>query len=221
VHQRFGSPRALRSASLAVDAGEVLALLGENGAGKSTLMQILAGALRADGGSMTIRGEAYAPSGTLEARAAGVHAARGEFVAFVADHVYPDPGWAEAVIAAYDEGPWAGVGYSFRNANPDTYASRAAMLADFGPWLAPTRSGETDHLPTNDVSYRRSLLAGFGDELAELLTAEPLLLEQRDELLDQQGYPSGASLHELRKLRQLPHRALERFAQQRLERFKR
>jgi hypothetical protein len=119
------------------------------------------------------------PGSTLgEARAVGLAEANAEFVAFLADHCYPEPGWATALISAYRNGPWAAVGYAFSNANPDTYGSRAAALADFAPWLAHTSSREVDYLPPNDVSYRRSALIEFGSEIGELLTAEPLLLEE-------------------------------------------
>ncbi len=46
----FSGVPALRSATLAVAAGEVVAVMGENGAGKSTLMRILSGALKQDSG---------------------------------------------------------------------------------------------------------------------------------------------------------------------------
>ena len=52
VHKSFGATRALHGVSLAVEAGEVHALVGENGAGKSTLMKVLSGALRPDRGEM-------------------------------------------------------------------------------------------------------------------------------------------------------------------------
>jgi len=72
VSKSFGATRALTAVDLAVEAGQVMALIGENGAGKSTLMKILAGALHADSGEMTIDGKAYAPRGPQAAREAGV-----------------------------------------------------------------------------------------------------------------------------------------------------
>ena len=46
----FGGTVALRDVSLELQAGEVLALLGENGAGKSTCVKLLAGVYRPDPG---------------------------------------------------------------------------------------------------------------------------------------------------------------------------
>ena len=72
VRKRFGATVALAGVDLCVNAGEVLALVGENGAGKSTLMKILSGAHQADGGEMFLDGAAYRPRDPLEARRAGV-----------------------------------------------------------------------------------------------------------------------------------------------------
>jgi len=52
----FAGTRALQGASLRLNRGEILALLGENGAGKSTLIKILAGVYQPDDGSITLAG---------------------------------------------------------------------------------------------------------------------------------------------------------------------
>src|SRR5689334_1723809 len=70
--KRFGATVALDGVNLDVRAGEVHALIGENGAGKSTLMNIVAGALEPDRGTMSIDGHDYAPSSPLDARKSGI-----------------------------------------------------------------------------------------------------------------------------------------------------
>lgn len=58
IEKRFGGVRALRGVDLEVNAGEVVALLGENGAGKSTLMKCLGGIHQPDGGQILLDGQA-------------------------------------------------------------------------------------------------------------------------------------------------------------------
>jgi simple sugar transport system ATP-binding protein len=56
VDKRYGARDVLRGAKLAVRAGTVHALVGENGAGKSTLVKVIAGLVRADGGTVRTAG---------------------------------------------------------------------------------------------------------------------------------------------------------------------
>ena len=62
----------LADVSLALRAGEVLALTGENGAGKSTLSKLISGLETPTTGHMSFRGQAYAPGSRSEAERLGV-----------------------------------------------------------------------------------------------------------------------------------------------------
>jgi ribose transport system ATP-binding protein len=72
IHKSFGPTIALDGVDLELREGEVHALIGENGAGKSTLMNVIAGSLRPDQGTMEIHGEPYTPSNPLDARTHGI-----------------------------------------------------------------------------------------------------------------------------------------------------
>lgn len=54
VSRRFGYRAVLRQVSLDLYPGDVLLLIGSNGAGKTTFLRVLAGLLRASGGSITL-----------------------------------------------------------------------------------------------------------------------------------------------------------------------
>jgi ribose transport system ATP-binding protein len=72
VRKCFGATVALDGVDLAVQRGEVLALVGENGAGKSTLMKVLSGAIQPEEGRMWLDGSHYEPRDPFDARRAGV-----------------------------------------------------------------------------------------------------------------------------------------------------
>ncbi|MFC7550604.1 ABC transporter ATP-binding protein [Plantactinospora sp. GCM10030261] len=56
LRKSFGATPALRDASLAVTAGELVAVMGPSGSGKSTLLHCLAGIVRPDAGSVRYAG---------------------------------------------------------------------------------------------------------------------------------------------------------------------
>ena len=56
ISKAYPGVQAVSDVSIDVDAGEVIALLGENGAGKGTLMNVLGGLTRSDSGEILIEG---------------------------------------------------------------------------------------------------------------------------------------------------------------------
>jgi D-xylose transport system ATP-binding protein len=72
LEKRFGATLALDDVSLALDKGEILALLGDNGAGKSTLIKILSGVVKPDKGTILIDGEEVSIGSPSEARELGI-----------------------------------------------------------------------------------------------------------------------------------------------------
>ena len=72
LQKSFAATRALAGASLSLEAGEIVALMGANGAGKSTLVNILSGAFPADSGAIRFNGQPYAPRSPAEAAASGI-----------------------------------------------------------------------------------------------------------------------------------------------------
>jgi simple sugar transport system ATP-binding protein len=72
IVKHYGSVEALRGASFDVDAGEVVALIGDNGAGKSTLVKCLSGAEIPDSGTIQIEGKPVTLNSPVEARRLGI-----------------------------------------------------------------------------------------------------------------------------------------------------
>jgi simple sugar transport system ATP-binding protein len=86
---------ALDNAGFELRPGEIHALLGENGAGKSTLMQVMAGYLRPNAGSVFVEGKRRRFSSPSEALASGV--------GMVRQHPHPAPGfkvWEDCTLGA-------------------------------------------------------------------------------------------------------------------------
>ncbi len=110
-----------------------------------------------------------------EARAEGVKLAEAPIVGFLDDHSFAMAGWAEALIEAHN-GPWAGVGGEIYNMSSAVGAADPIYLMGHGRWVPPAKRGVIDLLPTHDTCYKRDILLSYGDDLALLLMAEPVLM---------------------------------------------
>lgn len=72
VHKWYGSVHALRGVNFSVNTAECMALIGDNGAGKSTLVQIIAGFIPMDKGTIYRKGKKVNISSVKDGRKLGI-----------------------------------------------------------------------------------------------------------------------------------------------------
>ena len=105
------------------------------------------------------------------ANAEGFRHARAPVVVFAEDHCFADPGWAEALIRRHEIG-CAAAAPRIRNANPATALSWCDLLINYGPWLETSGSATREALPGHNCSYKKEILEGYDERLAEWLDVE-------------------------------------------------
>jgi hypothetical protein len=108
------------------------------------------------------------------AAASGVRSATAPAVAMIEDHCYPEPGWAEALLARHHAG-YTVIGAEIGNANPHSAVSWCSYLLTLGAWAPPAQAGEVSSVAAHNSSYRRDVLLALGDQLDGLMVSETLL----------------------------------------------
>jgi len=105
-------------------------------------------------------------------RALGGRAATGDVVAILEDHVAVVPGWAEAIVAAFeqtDDPTLAAVGGPVLNGRRG-WVDRAAFLTEYTPFLPPLQPRDPAAVPNlagNNIAYRRAWLERHLDLLEQ------------------------------------------------------
>ncbi len=130
AYKRFGGVHALSGASLVVNEGEIVGLLGENGAGKSTLVKTLAGLHSLDAGTVTISGRAFVQGNPRAAREQGVA------VIYQEPSLFPDLSLAENVFVGRQ--PTSGGRVNWNAMVADTRELFGGLGIDLDP-LRPAR----------------------------------------------------------------------------------
>jgi simple sugar transport system ATP-binding protein len=87
LSRSFGHVRALDHADFDINAGEVVALIGDNGAGKSTLVKALTGNLEIDSGDVLLEGKPVTVSSPHQASTLGVEVVHQDLA--LAPHLNP------------------------------------------------------------------------------------------------------------------------------------
>ena len=72
ITKRFGGLTAVNNVSFGVQAGEIVAVLGDNGAGKSTLIKMISGVHQPDGGQILVKGKEVEIQSPMDALSMGI-----------------------------------------------------------------------------------------------------------------------------------------------------
>jgi rhamnose transport system ATP-binding protein len=159
VAKAYAGVQALRSASLALRAGEVHALVGENGAGKSTLIKILTGAVQPDAGEFLLNGEPLPRLTPRSAKALGIAAI------YQQPALFPELTVAENIALGVERtGRWGRVDWRAR------HRRAAELLERVGARIDPERDAGELSMPQQQlVEIARAL----GADARVLILDEP------------------------------------------------
>jgi hypothetical protein len=111
----------------------------------------------------------------------GIQKSRGEIVALTLCSMIPDPGWAEALRATFQEG-LAGVGGAIEPASQMRPLDWAIHLARYAGYLLPFPARDVDDLPGDNAAYRRDAI-----EACRTVWAEGFWETEVDAWLRRQG----------------------------------
>ena len=161
IRKAYGGVRALKDVSFALDRGEVHALVGENGAGKSTLVKVLTGAVRPDGGALSLDGAPIDLAQFTPARA------RALGIATVHQHpsLFPHLSVAENIAMATAPTHW------WQPVDRAGRRRRAAELLDrVGATFGPDRVAGSLSMPEQQLV---EIARAFGTNARVILMDEP------------------------------------------------
>jgi ABC-type lipoprotein export system ATPase subunit len=161
VVKSYGQGRAARrvldGASLHVQAGEVVAILGRSGTGKSTLLHLIGGLDRPDAGRITVAGEPVTGAG--ERALSRLRRRRVGFV-FQFFHLLPElSGEANVLLAS-----------RVRDAHPDAAARAQALIDRLG---LREVAGSLPHHLSGGEQQRFAIARALVNDPAVLLADEP------------------------------------------------
>ncbi|HEF5870475.1 TPA: sugar ABC transporter ATP-binding protein [Burkholderia cenocepacia] len=205
IAKRFDATVALSALDLSIGAGEVVALMGANGAGKSTFVKILSGALQADSGTLTLRGEPYRPASPHAAKRLGVATVHQS----VADAVVPTLSIADNLLLdrlCDPASPWH-VPPAARRAAARTLAARVGLDVDLAAPLASLSLADQQRVTLARALAGQPSLLILDEPTASLSAAEAERLFVLVDALRRDGVAILLVSHRLGDLRRIADRA--------------
>ncbi|NIE56233.1 MULTISPECIES: sugar ABC transporter ATP-binding protein [unclassified Burkholderia] len=205
IAKRFDATVALSALDLSIGAGEVVALMGANGAGKSTFVKILSGALQADSGALTLRGEPYRPASPHAAKRLGVATVHQS----VADAVVPTLSIADNLLLdrlCDPASPWR-VPPAARRAAARSLAARVGLDVDLTAPLASLSLADQQRVTLARALAGQPSLLILDEPTASLSVAEAERLFVLVDVLRRDGVAILLVSHRLGDLRRIADRA--------------
>ena len=109
------------------------------------------------------------------AREAGARRARAPLIAFIEDHCYAEPRWAEEILTAFGQPATSIVNYAVKPSNDESWLARMFTMCEYGRWMVPAISGPVPISTCQNVAYRREALTPYWSTLGQWLDGEALL----------------------------------------------
>ena len=190
----FGGVHALVGVSIAVDAGEIVGLVGANGAGKTTLLDCLSGHVRPDYGQVMLDGR------DLTRAAPDARARRGVVRSFQDARLFPAMSVRDALLVAQEGVAWSGLVGSLlslprwraaegrRMAAAASVAATTGLVAKLDTAVGDLSTGERRAVDLACVSLTAPRLLLLDEPSAGLASAEvPALSELLARVRDATG----------------------------------
>jgi ribose transport system ATP-binding protein len=165
VSKSYPGVRALDGVDFEVRRGEIHALLGQNGAGKSTLMNVLAGIVRPDRGSVLVEGAPVVIGDPAHARALGISTVHQEL------SLFPSRSVAENVFVG--RLPRRAGAVDRRRLVADTRAALDALELDLDPLM-----------PIRDLAFSHQQMVEIAKALSQ--DGKVLILDEPTSALNEQ-----------------------------------